>query len=401
MRIAFITTEYVTEPKFDGGLANYLQRVAQGMRQRGHEVEIFTASDRDEDLVHDQIPVHRVDSQPRSKFLALLHLATLGRLGSTIYRLVVAHRLRQRFQRRHRERSFDIIQTTHSQACGLLLALSSPVPVIARVSCYEPLWREMNGKPLTLNQRIREWLELTALRKSDGVYSPSWVIAQAYRERSKLAVEVISPPFFLEAAECDDSVYRSKLEGMKYLLFFGRFDPAKGIHVLVESLASVLAEVPDLHFVLVGRAESSDTLAPLDSFAERVHHLGVLPHSQLYPVLQQAHGVVLPSLIDNLPNTCLEAMAWGRPVIGTDGASFEELVEDRVSGFLVKPGDPRTLGRAMKTLWKLPEPDHRAMQARAKKRMERFDPDLACNELCRYMLDRIQERTVPEVNPAG
>ena len=100
MRIAFITTEYVTEPKFDGGLANYLQRVAQGMRQPGHQVEIFTASDRDEDLIHEDIPVHRVNSQPPSKLLGLRHLVTLGRLGSTIYRLVVAHRLRRRFMRR-------------------------------------------------------------------------------------------------------------------------------------------------------------------------------------------------------------------------------------------------------------------------------------------------------------
>jgi glycosyltransferase involved in cell wall biosynthesis len=353
-------------------------------------VEIFTASDRDEDLIHNEIPVHRVKAQPRSKLLGLLHLLTLNRLGSTIYRLVVARQLRRRFLRRHREAPFDIIQTTHSQACGLFLALSAPVPVVARVSCYEPLWREMNGKPLTLNQRIREWLELAALRRADAVYAPSQVISRTYRELDHLEVDVLAPPFFIETASTDDSIYREHLEGLKYLLFFGRFDPAKGIHVLIEALNRVLPEIADLRFVFVGRSDSPDALSPLQQFADRVHYLGVLPHSQLYPVLRQAHGVVLPSLADNLPNTCLESMACGQPVIGTDGASFEELIEHRVSGFLVERGDPESLGRAIKELWELPDAEHRAMKARARERMHRFDPDRACDELCRYLSAQVR-----------
>ena len=47
--------------------------------------------------------------------------------------------------------------------------------------------------------------------------------------------------------------------------------------------------------------------------------LDKLPHRQLYPVIAGARLVVLPSLIENLPNAGLEAMALGRAVIGTAG----------------------------------------------------------------------------------
>ncbi len=44
----------------------------------------------------------------------------------------------------------------------------------------------------------------------------------------------------------------------------------------------------------------------------------------------------LPSRIDNLTNTCIESMALGKVVIGTQGAIFEQLIEDGVNCFLCR-----------------------------------------------------------------
>jgi glycosyltransferase involved in cell wall biosynthesis len=48
--------------------------------------------------------------------------------------------------------------------------------------------------------------------------------------------------------------------------------------------------------------------------------------------------VVTPSRVDNCPNTCLEAQALGKIVIGTRQSSLEELVDHGVTGFLAEPG---------------------------------------------------------------
>ncbi len=66
----------------------------------------------------------------------------------------------------------------------------------------------------------------------------------------------------------------------------------------------------------------------------KIIYPGVLPHAQLLPIIEHASAVVLPSRIDNFPNTCLEAMACGKIVIGTRGTSFEQLIDDGISSFV-------------------------------------------------------------------
>ncbi len=61
LRIAFATPEYVTEKHFDGGLANYVNRVARSLVQLGHDVHVVTLSLEDENQFdYDGVMVHRV-----------------------------------------------------------------------------------------------------------------------------------------------------------------------------------------------------------------------------------------------------------------------------------------------------------------------------------------------------
>jgi glycosyltransferase involved in cell wall biosynthesis len=49
----------------------------------------------------------------------------------------------------------------------------------------------------------------------------------------------------------------------------------------------------------------------------RIHVTGSLSKSELYAVLQRADAAVLPSQVDNLPNTVIESLMFGIPVIGS------------------------------------------------------------------------------------
>ena len=61
---------------------------------------------------------------------------------------------------------------------------------------------------------------------------------------------------------------------------------------------------------------------------------------------------MLPSRFDNLPNTVIECLALGVPVIGTIGASIEELVTPGRDGELVPIADPRALAAAITARWR-------------------------------------------------
>jgi glycosyltransferase involved in cell wall biosynthesis len=73
-----------------------------------------------------------------------------------------------------------------------------------------------------------------------------------------------------------------------------------------------------------------------------------------------------------LGQTLIEAMACGTPVIGSNVTSLPEIIEDGVTGFLVPPNDPTSLGERI--AWLLSDPSRaQEMGRRARQRvLERF-----------------------------
>ena len=139
------------------------------------------------------------------------------------------------------------------------------------------------------------------------------------------------------------------------VLYVGRIEQSsrwKGLPVLVRAFAQVLAEHPDAELHLVG---SGDDVAGLAALADRlgcagslVWH-GPLTGDALVAAYHDCSVVVLPSLTESesFGITLVEAMACGRPVVGSDVGGIRFVVCDDVEGLLAPPGDPRALARTL------------------------------------------------------
>jgi glycosyltransferase involved in cell wall biosynthesis len=130
------------------------------------------------------------------------------------------------------------------------------------------------------------------------------------------------------------------------LLFVGRLDAIKGLPVLFEAVATLIARHPALRLVLVGDGPHRSRLAEQASalgITEAVIFEGYLSQTEVATRLAQADIFVLPSFAEGVPVVLMEALASRRPVVATRVAGVAELVEDGVSGFLVPPGDPVAL----------------------------------------------------------
>lgn len=412
LRIAFLTPEYVTEPVYYGGLANYLFRVAQLLVKRGHQVEIFTHSDTNEDIRHENILVHRVRS--RFGFFARnINRITRSKLKETLEIFVLSQSLKRRVLKRNRECRFDIIQASSYKATGLMFTFRCDIPLVVRVSSYEPFWRSLYKKRLSLDQRIVEKLELLVMRRSRAVYGPSELLASAIKNNEGIEVDVLYPPFSIEIDKLDTSSYEENLKGRKYLLFFGTIGLLKGGEVLAHSLPMILSRFPDMTFVFAGKIHwgpSGQTMLEYimkcaGRYGRQIIHLGVIRHSQLYPIIQNSHAVVLPSLVDNTPNAMLEAMSFGKLVIGTRGASFEEFIIDGKSGILVEPGNVDQLRGAMETVWNMGEKELEEIGRAARDRILRLNPNVMCaclEEYYRKIIDsRLNSADVQVFNSGG
>lgn len=392
MRIGFATPEYVTENYFSGGLANYVHRVAKALASLGHEVHVITLSDIDQTEFEDQgVQVHRVSF---GKLHKRLNRLTQNRFSSTSKWVDFSFQAYLKLRQLHSQTPFDLLQFPNSRACGLFSKLWLHVPQVTRISCYRPVWNEQAGMKRNLDARTTERLEWLQLRLSQHIYAPSYTLQKMLAQEAQISnVKVIRTPFYLETVDWDSSIYDACLKDKPYLLFFGRFQLHKGFHILAQALPQILEKHPDCHAVLVG-LDTRSSIAPsmkeyarslCEKYTDRLIFIGQTPHTQLYPIIAGAKLVVLPSLIDNLPNAGLEAMALGKPVIGTIGASFEELITDAETGFLVPPNNVDALATKIKEVWQDPRLDE--IGQAAKHKIQEFAIERTVQELLDYYKD--------------
>jgi len=143
-----------------------------------------------------------------------------------------------------------------------------------------------------------------------------------------------------------------------------RLQPVKGHRYLIEAAATVLRERPDVHFVLIGdgplRNEIEMQCGRL-GISDRVHLLG--DRSDVALLLPAFDLLVLASLHEGLPNAVMEAMAARVPVVATAVGGTKELIEDGVTGYLVAPGDSKSL--ADRIGFALGDQEHRALMVSA------------------------------------
>lgn len=384
MRIAFVTPEYITEKNFDGGLANYLGRVCPALVAMGHDVVVVVTSLREGSFIQDGVQVHRVIINPTA--LHWLNRFTLKRQRVANQWILQSWLLNRSCAKLHRECPLDLIQYASYTATGLFRLRT--VPAIVRLSSYEPMFQRACDQPASLNNRLKTYLEKVAIGRADAVFCPSQVVADAASRDTGKSIKVIESPFTGNPREVDDQPFKSLLEGKKFLLFFGMLSVLKGVLSIAEIISPLLSTHSDLYFVFIGKDGGYLNQPMIEhvwekagTYRGRVLYLGQMPHSQLYPILAHAAAVVLPSRIDNLPNTCLEAMACRRVVIGTRGASFEQLIEDEVNGFLAPIDSPAGLLSIVEKVLSLPESEKLKLGERAANRIEALRPEVAINRL--------------------
>jgi glycosyltransferase involved in cell wall biosynthesis len=121
-------------------------------------------------------------------------------------------------------------------------------------------------------------------------------------------------------------------------------EPRKGFKLLLDAFAH-LRDIPNLLLVTLGRGQGP-ALAGLPS-----RHLGSLPDAESLGLAYGAADVfAIPSLQDNLPNTILESMACGTPVVGFATGGIGEAVADGQAGILAPPGDTAAFSRALRAI---------------------------------------------------
>jgi glycosyltransferase involved in cell wall biosynthesis len=139
------------------------------------------------------------------------------------------------------------------------------------------------------------------------------------------------------------------------LVYFGRLDPTKGVHILIEAmrLGSDLPVTLDVYGTAQGEsgAAYAARLKKLAGEDQRVQFCSPVAAGQVVRTLREYDVLAVPSqCLETGPLVVLEAFAAGIPVIGANLGGIAELVNEGVNGFLVNAGETEAWYRALKEL---------------------------------------------------
>lgn len=399
MHIAYVTPEFVTEGCSGGGLASYLANISRIFAKRGHLVTIITLSSiNDDKIIWDQnIEVERVNIASITKVFE----------NGILSKILASVRLNNRLSKIHNVRKIDIVQYSNYESVAL--CRKREIPTIIRLSSDGILWRATKYIDFDWNKDYKKFnlldlLEYHSDKQADCLFAPSNVVADITRQRINRNVYVIESPFYLKNENFDYSLYKEKLEGKKYLLAHSSMSCLKGTHIFAQSLEKILERYSDLYVVFCGGDhgiwyKSGKIVKALDyvmqyagKYSDRVIYLGTQSREKLYPVICNAFACVQPSRIDNMPNTCIEAMALGKVVIGTKGASYEQLIENGKSGLLIERDSVDELIDAIDKLLDLSPDKIKLMENAARKISERFDESIVYDKMIRLYNEVIHRK---------
>jgi glycogen(starch) synthase len=378
MRICLISREHASD-NHAGGIGTYTEKTARGLAAVGHTVHVITETAGERSVIDEEgVQVHRLPA-PRS-----------ARLRTLIRARAVAHELNSLSWEP------DVVQACEFGAEASLYALWRPAhtKLVTRLATPSFLVRRLNGASPRAAQRQVDFLERFQTRRSDAIISITAALARVVTDEWTIAPErmrvIKTGVDFRKRFASAGSELEPELRGRQYLIYFGRLEERKGVHILAQALPGVLAAHPDLHFVFAGNSLDYHG-RPMREFVERcnegaldrVHFYPRLPQRELYTLLAGARFAVLPSLWEGMGNVVLEALDIGKPVLATRGSGFQELVEDGISGLLVPPGDVTSLQDAMLELLADPERIARMSEA-ARRRAEAFSLDVAVGDLAEF-----------------
>ncbi len=277
-------------------------------------------------------------------------------------------------RRLHREVGFDVAHhvTFGKYWSPSTLALLRGVPFVwgsvgGGESAPLAFWRTfgLRGIAYEIARTVARFLgeldplvRLTARRASLALASTPETVARLKRlgvERVATMPQLALPP---EETEVLSNIPPPPAGPVRFLSI-GRLLHWKGFHLGLEAFAR--SEIEDAEYWIVGEGperRSLEHLARRLGVADRVRFFGQLPRQQVLELLAQAHALVHPSLHDQSPTVCLEAMAAARPVICLElGGPAVQVTEE--TGFKIPAITPeqavRDLAEAMLRLAKGPE----------------------------------------------
>ncbi len=245
---------------------------------------------------------------------------------------------------------------------------------------------------LGAEQEDRKHLLLTrlfsgpALRRADLVVVPSHYFLEELNKRFEVRDTFVYP-----SGGVDLTLFYPTGTPVDFptVGYAGRLEKMKGVDILLKAVA--LADTP-FRILIVGDgvlAEKYKQMACDLGLVGQVLFRGAVPQSQLAREYNAMNLLAFPTMrkAESFGNVAIEAMACAVPVVGSRIAGLSEYMEDDVNGYLVPPGDPESLAKALDRFFQLPSDKRQQMKKAALDTAKKFER----NRVSRNYIEKLNE----------
>jgi glycosyltransferase involved in cell wall biosynthesis len=362
LRIAYLT--YRGKPHV-GGQGVYTRHLTKALVDLGHHVEVF--SGQPYPLVHETVPLHELRSLDIYNDHFPMRMPGVWELKSLEDWLEVssfslgtfpepmAFSMRAWRALRPRVNEFDLVQDNQCLGYGLLGMQRDGLPVLATIHHPITVDRQLEMAHATSRwQRLGKarWYSFTKMQSRVAQRMPR-VLTVSENSKKDIVTGHGVPVERLHVVPVgvDQELFRplphvQRVPGR--LITTASADVAmKGLRFLLEALAKLRTERPEVHLVVIGRLKEGGTSAQtIDDLGLRgaVEFVTGVPEERIIELYSEAELAVVPSLYEGFSLPAIEAMSCEAPVIATTGGALPEVVgDDGVSALLVPPGDSEAL----------------------------------------------------------
>lgn len=345
MRIAQLTPYY---PPHTGGVEVYVRELTNMLRDRGHDVSVYTTDVGTSDDTDRQVKRFRALPLDYAPFVP--HLST------------------------KLDRALESVDLVHTHLPPPFFAAAAPdYPHVLTYHCDFVLPSQYHGLPIPSGVAAAAE-SLYRQRYRDTVESADKVIATTsrYAETSSMLRET---SYQVIPAGVDPDQFTPRTEKEPALLFVGRLAASKGLDILLKAAPAILTETPIEEIRIVGDGEDRQRLerkarrlavSSWTGSSGGVSFLGLVSFDRLKCEYAHARATVLPSTsrLEAFGLVQLESMASGTPVVVSDIPGPNGVPEQGKTGFLFEPGDPKALTEAVDRLCSNTNPTVTARRAR-------------------------------------
>jgi glycosyltransferase involved in cell wall biosynthesis len=361
MNIGLITPYYTDKKTLNSGIANHVSILAEALGNVGNKVVI----------VH--IRPAYTDEKERfqktiisNQILLLTYKAALPKWINNLFKskwTVIDFLLKlqcmfiaaRNLKKIKNEYNLQVIETSsYFSLCYFYLFTNPKIPVIIRASTT---FLQMMDNYYPFKSRLYRsigYIEIMMLKKSKYLITHANDHAAELKQLYKLSSKDFHIiPHGIDLPTAPSPLFKTT-RPLK-VLYVGRLEYRKGIDILLQAIPLIIKKYPDTVFKLIGIDENKAYEHKFQeenaaNFKSKVTFIGLLDKQALDKAYSDCDIFVAPSRYESFGLIYIEAMSYGKPVIGCKVGGVSEIILDNQNGLFAIPGDPVSLAEKIISL---------------------------------------------------